>query len=335
MANLQHNTSSRQFEENGSQGTPGSGLWELYFDSDGGHIKDDAGNVIDIVAAPSSEVTETTFMVPAAAMSPSDGESPEAVVLAGTNNTVDAYRFDGTVIEATQFAWTPPPQWDAGTVQLEIVWRTNGGTAAEYVRFGAQAVAVGDDETSDAAFGTLVEVEDVITVDGDDQRVTTGDITIAGTPTASKTIYFRIERTHTGVTATKSLDELDIVAIRGHYSSNVTNAIDVYLTRQTLVDAATVDYDISNGVNAKVTLAGDRALADPNDGGSNPLDGVSGNLIIIQDATGGRALTKPANMTMMEGDFAEILNMAADAEAVLSWVSVGGGLTKGWLVIPS
>ena len=48
MANLNHNSSSRQFEENGSQGTPPSGLWELYFDSDGGHVKDDAGNVTDL-----------------------------------------------------------------------------------------------------------------------------------------------------------------------------------------------------------------------------------------------------------------------------------------------
>lgn len=48
MANLNHNSSSRQFEENGSQGTPDTGIWELYFDSDGAHIKDDAGNVTDL-----------------------------------------------------------------------------------------------------------------------------------------------------------------------------------------------------------------------------------------------------------------------------------------------
>ena len=57
MANLNHNSSSRQFEENGSQGTPDTGVWELYFDSDGAHIKDDAGNVTDLanVTSPDSK----------------------------------------------------------------------------------------------------------------------------------------------------------------------------------------------------------------------------------------------------------------------------------------
>ena len=51
MPNVYHNSSSRQFEENGSQGTPPSGLWELYFDSEGCHIKDDEGNVTNLVSA--------------------------------------------------------------------------------------------------------------------------------------------------------------------------------------------------------------------------------------------------------------------------------------------
>lgn len=107
-----------------------------------------------------------------------------------------------------------------------------------------------------------------------------------------------------------------------------------YETRQTLTDAATIDYDIVNGPNAKVTLGGDRALADPDDNGSNPVDGAAGHLLIIQDGTGGRALTKPTNMTMVQGDFADIASMTSGQKADLTWISEGSGNTRGWLVVP-
>ena len=51
MANLTHTPSSRQFVEGDSQGTPPAGVWELFFDADGPHAKDDAGVVYDLIAA--------------------------------------------------------------------------------------------------------------------------------------------------------------------------------------------------------------------------------------------------------------------------------------------
>lgn len=48
MANLNHTTSARQFTENGSQGTPPTDCWELYFDSDGAHIKEDDDRVVHL-----------------------------------------------------------------------------------------------------------------------------------------------------------------------------------------------------------------------------------------------------------------------------------------------
>jgi hypothetical protein len=58
-------------------------------------------------------------------------------------------------------------------------------------------------------------------------------------------------------------------------------------TPQTLTDQANIDWDLSLGGAAKVTLAGDRTLNAP----TNMVDGARYRLKIIQDGTGTRLLT--------------------------------------------
>ena len=57
-------------------------------------------------------------------------------------------------------------------------------------------------------------------------------------------------------------------------------------TKQTLTDGATINWDMSNGTDAEVTLGGDRTLAAP----TNIPAGARGFLKVIQDGTGTRAL---------------------------------------------
>ncbi len=56
---------------------------------------------------------------------------------------------------------------------------------------------------------------------------------------------------------------------------------------QTLTDGATVNWDMSSGYNAKVTLGGNRTLAAP----TNVIEGITYTLRVIQDGTGSRLLT--------------------------------------------
>lgn len=56
---------------------------------------------------------------------------------------------------------------------------------------------------------------------------------------------------------------------------------------QTLTDAATVAWDVSQGFNATVTLGGNRTIGAP----TNLMDGVTYCLELVQDATGSRAPT--------------------------------------------
>jgi hypothetical protein len=59
---------------------------------------------------------------------------------------------------------------------------------------------------------------------------------------------------------------------------------------QTLTDGATINWDMSAGFNAKVTLGGNRTLATP----TNPFVGQTYTLAVIQDGTGSRTMTWPS-----------------------------------------
>lgn len=61
---------------------------------------------------------------------------------------------------------------------------------------------------------------------------------------------------------------------------------------QTLTDAATIAWDMAAGYNAKVTLGGNRTQGTP----TNPKEGITYTLLLIQDGTGSRTWTPAASM---------------------------------------
>jgi len=87
-------------------------------------------------------------------------------------------------------------------------------------------------------------------------------------------------------------------------------------TFQTLTDGDTVTWNIENGYNAKVTLAGDRTLSI-----TNAVSGDSGTLVVIQDAVGGHTLTLPAGSKEIGG--AITLSVAANATDIISFLYDG------------
>ena len=79
-------------------------------------------------------------------------------------------------------------------------------------------------------------------------------------------------------------------------------------TITTLTDGATITPDFSTSCNFTVTLAGNRAMANP----SNPVAGQSGSIFIVQDSTGSRTLSWGANWDWAGGT-APTLTTAANA----------------------
>ena len=89
-------------------------------------------------------------------------------------------------------------------------------------------------------------------------------------------------------------------------------------TPQVLTDASTISWDPINGLNASVTLAGNRTLNFTN----TLLAGSYGTLVVAQDATGGRTLTLPSTANKVLGSTSTTtigLSSAAGAQDILNF----------------
>jgi hypothetical protein len=87
---------------------------------------------------------------------------------------------------------------------------------------------------------------------------------------------------------------------------------------QTLTDGSTISWNPNLGLNASVTLSGDRTLSFS----SNPAAGSYGTLVITQDATGGRNITLPSTANKILGSTSTTtiaLSTAGGAKDILNF----------------
>jgi hypothetical protein len=148
-----------------------------------------------------------------------------AAVASGTNQPdIVTLDFDASTEEYAQFSIPMPVSWNEGTVSAVFRWSHASGASFGVV-WGLQAVAVSDGDAIAAAFGTAQTVTDTGgTANTLYISPETSAITIAGTPAAKDTIYFRVYRK-----AADASDTLDADA-RLH-------SIVLYLTTDAAIDA--------------------------------------------------------------------------------------------------
>lgn len=91
---------------------------------------------------------------------------------------------------------------------------------------------------------------------------------------------------------------------------------------QTLTDGATITPDFGAGLNFKVTLGGNRTLANP----INAKDGQSGVIRVIQDGTGSRTLAYGSNWRFPGGTSTAVLSTTANAIDIIAYTVGEGGL---------
>lgn len=123
------------------------------------------------------------------------------------------------------------------------------------------------------------------------------------------------------------LSEIGVSNVDGKvYKYNITtNSAELYIQNSSfidLVDGATITIDFSLGENFSIVLGGNRTLAF-----SNLNDGDSGILFIIQDATGGRALTLPVNSKVLNNGGGVLgLTTTANAIDVVAFIKKGSNV---------
>ena len=154
--------------------------------------EDSGGNVSAVKIA-----GKETMWVPASAMygattNPADAQQVETTATRPDMKVLD---FDKDTDEFAQFSVAMPKSWNEGTITYQVYW-TPGSTNTGDCIFGLQAVACGDSDTIDVAYGTAVEVTDAGIGTVEDQQISSesGAVTVAGSPAAGELTYFQLFR---------------------------------------------------------------------------------------------------------------------------------------------
>ena len=119
-------------------------------------------------------------------------------------------------------------------------------------------------------------------------------------------------------TATGALTNLGAAPITSPTFTGTVTAPIYASTPQALTDAATINWNPASGLNASVTLGGNRTLSFT----SLPAVGSYGTLIVTQDATGNRTLTLPTTANKVLGSASTTtiaLSTAANAKDILNF----------------
>ena len=150
-----------------------------------------------VVASHTATVGKQTIWIPAKAMTPTNSNPcSDITVVETTAGRPDMHvlDFDKDADEGAQFEICFPKSWNLGTVTYQVWW--TGLAATTGVAWGLQGLGVNDNETIDAAYGSIVIVQD--DAQGAVEEVLKTDessaVTIAGTPADDDICFFRIFR---------------------------------------------------------------------------------------------------------------------------------------------
>ena len=121
--------------------------------------------------------------------------------------------------ETVYAKWTPPAQWDGGTIDVDLYWSATGATATHKVKWAVAAHAAGNDDPWDAAFPAPTEIEDAVILAEDVHICEASTITIGGTPVDGDTVFFEIERI--AAAATVMSQEAQLLGIRVKYQNSL------------------------------------------------------------------------------------------------------------------
>lgn len=167
-------------------------------------------------------VGQHAIWVPAVAMYGrlTNGAAANAVEMGTHRVVLRTLDFDTTTQEFAQFAIQMPKSWNRGTLVCQFVWSHAAASGSFGVVWQIQAVALGDNEGADQAFGTAVTVADT---GGTTNNVyitpETGAMTVGSSPGEEQWVVFQVAR----VPANGS-DNLPVDArlhgVKIHYTTN-------------------------------------------------------------------------------------------------------------------
>lgn len=138
-----------------------------------------------------------TLWISAGAMVPSstNGASPGTWRVTGSDDYVkDVLDFNDTTSQSSEFTISLPPTWNNGTVLAKLYWVSTTATSGTNVWSVAGGAASAGDAFG-AILGTAVTATNAVqNATNKVNVVTTGAITVGGTPAADDLIFFKVSR---------------------------------------------------------------------------------------------------------------------------------------------
>jgi hypothetical protein len=132
--------------------------------------------------------------------------------------TVSGLAFDPVTTEYAQIALAMPGSWDRGTLRFEVLWMAAGGSGG--VAWALRAVAIGNDDPLDAAFGTAVTVTQTLTAANEvNQTAQSAALTVAGSPASKDMVVLEIYRDVVNAADTLAVDAV-LLAVRLYMTIN-------------------------------------------------------------------------------------------------------------------
>lgn len=164
-------------------------------------------------------LTETEeIWIPAGSFTSATTNGAEITSRETSSNVVNYHYagFDTTTSEIAWFTWTPPANWDAGTMKFKLYWTNTAGLTTETIDFDLAAVALADDGAIDAAVGTAVNVTDTWIAQGDlHVSSQSAAMTVGGSPAAGQQIHFKLSR---DVASDNMTGDVDVIGVLLEYT---------------------------------------------------------------------------------------------------------------------
>jgi hypothetical protein len=152
-------------------------------------------------------VGKQAIPIPAGGMEAAETNGAASGSVTLTNQKFITKDFDTATQETVYFAFRMPQQWDEGTVTFQVVWSHAATTTNFGVVFELAAVATGDDDAGDAAFGTSQTSTDTGGTTNDIYiSPESSAITVAGTPQAGDYVWFMLRRVPANGSDTLAVD---------------------------------------------------------------------------------------------------------------------------------
>ena len=223
-------------------------------------------------------------------------------------------------------------------IGISSLAQNNNGTNNTAIGYYTDVTADNIQNSTAIGFGALVNTSNSIQLGNNDitnvktkGMLTAGDVTYPNTHGSNGQFLSTtgtgalIWSTITEAPATSSNTVSTIVKrdASGNFSAGTINATSINTpiyasTPQSLIDASTISWNPALGLNASVTLAGNRTLSFS----SIPVAGSYGTLVVTQDATGGRTLILPSTTNLILGSSSTTnitLSTAASAKDILNF----------------